>query len=111
MIDAGKLRHRVLLQSCTGTVDDYGDPLYSDDDQWTTEAAVWAAIDPVSGKEFYAAEQAQSSVSHKIRLRYRQGVSTAWRVLYGSRVFRILSVIDWEERHESLLLMAQEIEA
>ena len=111
MIDAGKLRHRVLLQSCTGAVDDYGDPLYSDDDQWTTEATVWAAIDPVSGKEFYAAEQARSSVSHKIRLRYRQGVSAAWRVLYGSRVFRILSVIDWEERHESLLLMAQEIEA
>ena len=107
MIDAGRLRHRVLLQSCTGAVDDYGDPLYSDDEQWTTEAAVWAAIDPVSGREFYAAEQAQSSVSHK----YRQGVSAAWRVLYGSRVFRILSVIDWEERHESLLLMAQEIEA
>lgn len=110
MIDAGKLRHRVLLQSYTGAVDDYGDPLYSDDDHWTTEATVWAAIDPVSGKEFYAAEQAQSSVSHKIRLRYRQGVSAAWRVLYGSRVFRILSVIDWEERHESLLLMVQEVE-
>lgn len=111
MIDAGRLRHRVLLQRCTGAVDDYGDPLYSDDDQWTTEAAVWAAIDPVSGRELYAAEQAQSAVSHKIRLRYRQGVSAAWRVLYGNRVFRILSVIDWEERHESLLLMAQEIEA
>ena len=110
MIDAGKLRHRVLLQSCTGAADDYGDPLYSNDGQWTPEAAVWAAIDPVSGKEFYAAEQAQSSVSHKIRLRYRPGVSAAWRVLYGSRVFRILSVIDWEERHESLLLMVQEVE-
>ena len=110
MIDAGKLRHRVLLQSYTGAVDDYGDPLYSDDDQWTPEAAVWAAIDPVSGKEFYAAEQAQSAVSHKLRLRYRPGVSAAWRGLYGSRVFRILSVIDWEERHESLLLMVQEVE-
>ena len=49
-------------------------------------------------------------VCSKGRSSSRPGVSAAWRVLYGSRVFRILSVIDWEERHESLLLMVQEVE-
>lgn len=111
MIDAGKLRHRVALQRYTGGADSYGDPLYGADGSWETVATVWAAIDPVSGREFYAAEQAQSAVTHKIRLRYHPGVSAAWRVALGRRVFRIQSVIDWEERHESLLLMAQEVEA
>lgn len=110
MKDAGRLRHRVTLQQYTGATDSYGDPLYTDDSQWRGVCDVWAAIDPVSGREFYAAEQAQSAVTHKITLRWRSGVSAAWRVVLGRRVFRILSVIDWEERHESLLLMAQEVE-
>lgn len=110
MKDAGRLRHRVTLQQYAGVADSYGDPLTADDSQWRDVCAVWAAIDPVSGREFYAAEQAQSAVTHKITLRWRSGVSAAWRVVLGRRVFRILSVIDWEERHESLLLMAQEVE-
>lgn len=110
MKDAGRLRHRVTLQQYTGAADSYGDPLYADDSQWSDVCNVWAAIDPVSGREFYAAEQAQSAVTHKITLRWRSGVSAAWRVVLGRRVFRILSVIDWEERHESLLLMTQEVE-
>ena len=111
MIDAGKLRHRVALQRYAGGADSYGDPLYGTGASWETVATVWAAIDPVSGREFYAAEQAQSAVTHKIRLQYYPGVSAAWRVALGRRVFRIQSVIDWEERRESLLLMAQEVEA
>ena len=72
-------------------------------------ATTWAAIDPISGREFYAAEQSQSEVSHKIRCRYRTGLDTAMRITYGKRRFKIISLIDWEERHESLLLMCKEV--
>ena len=109
MIDPGKMRHRITFQQFSGTLDDFGDPLQVDDDNWVDVATTWAAIDPISGREFYAAEQSQSEVSHKIRCRYRTGLDTAMRITYGKRRFKIISLIDWEERHESLLLMCKEV--
>ena len=109
MIDPGKMRHRITFQQFSGTLDDFGDPLQADDDNWVDVATTWAAIDPISGREFYAAEQSQSEVSHKIRCRYRTGLDTAMRITYGKRRFKNISLIDWEERHESLLLMCKEV--
>ncbi len=109
MIDPGKMRHRITFQEFDGEADDYGDPLETDDSHWNDVVTTWAAIDPISGREFYAAEQSQSEVSHKVRLRYRPGITTAMRISFGSRRFKIISVIDWEERHESLLLMCKEL--
>lgn len=109
MIDPGKMRHRITFQRFSGALDDFGDPLQADAANWTDVATMWAAIDPISGREFYAAEQSQSEVSHKIRCRYRTGLDTAMRITYGKRRFKIISLIDWEERHESLLLMCKEV--
>lgn len=109
MIDPGKMRHRITFQRFGGSLDDYGDPLQADDSQWDDAATVWAAIDPISGREFYAAEQSQSEVSHKVRCRYKSGLDTAMRIICGKRRFRIISIIDWEERHESLLIMCKEL--
>lgn len=109
MLDAGKLRHRVVVQRYVGEADDYGDIRWQDDRNWRNVFPVWAAVDPISGKEFYAAEQAQSDVSHKVRMRYRGGIKPGMRLLLGERKLYIRSVIDWEERHESLLLMVQEV--
>ena len=109
MIDPGKMRHRIAFQSFTGAVDSFGDPQHDDDAQWKDEATLWAAIDPVSGKELYVVQQSQSEVTHKVRCRYRASLTTAMRIKYGSRKFKILSIIDWEERHESLLIMCKEL--
>lgn len=109
MIDPGKMRHRITFQRFSGALDDFGDPLQTDAANWADVATMWAAIDPISGREFYAAEQSQSEVSHKIRCRYRTGLDTAMRITYGKRRFKIISLIDWEERHESLLLMCKEV--
>lgn len=109
MIDPGKMRHRITIQEFSGTADGFGDPLQRDDAEWTDVATLWAAIDPVSGKEFYAVEQSQSEVTHKIRCRYRTGLTTAMRIKYGSRKFKIISIINWEERGESLLIMCKEL--
>ena len=67
-------------------------------------ATVWAAVDPVSGREYYAAEQAQSEVTHKVRLRYRAGVTPGMRVLLGQRRLHIRGGSARGER-----LMAQEV--
>lgn len=109
MIDPGKLRKRITFQQFDGTLDSAGDILDDVDANWDDFKSVWASIDPVSGREFYEAEQSQSEVSHKIRCRYFNGLKTAMRIKYGTRIFRIVSVIDWQERHDSFLIMAKEL--
>lgn len=109
MLDAGKLRHRVVVQRYVGQADEYGDIGRQEDKNWRNVCIVWAAVDPISGREYYAAEQAQSEVSHKVRMRYRGGIKPGMRLLLGERKLYIRSVIDWEERHENLLLMVQEV--
>lgn len=109
MKDAGALRHRITFERFDGTIDQFGDPKVRDDTNWDAVCAVWAAIDPVSGKEFYAAQQSQSQVTHKITIRYRSGLNTAMRIKFGTRKFHIVSIIDWEERHERMLIMATEM--
>lgn len=109
MIDPGKMRHRITFQTFTGEQDAYGDPLQADDSNWVDVVSLWASIDPISGREFYAAEQRQSEVSHKIRCRYYPGLTTAMRIKSGKRIFEIAAKIDWEERHESLLIMCKEL--
>lgn len=109
MIDPGKMRNRILFQAFNGDVDDLGDIRDDDPQNWRNVRTVWAAIDPVSGREFYEAEQSQSQVTHKIRCRYFSGAETAQRILFRDRVFQIISILDWEERHESFLIMAKEL--
>lgn len=109
MLDPGKRRHRIAFQRFTGALDRFGDPLKGDEENWTDEVPLWASIKPVSGREFYAAEQSQSEITHKIDCRYRTGLTTDMRIRFGSRRFEIISIIDWEERHESLLILCREL--
>lgn len=139
MIDPGKFRQSVTFQRYNGTVDQYGDVRDDVDENWEDFKATRAAIDPLSGREFYAAEQSQSEVTHKIRCRYFRGLQAGMRIRCAAgkqydcvagrarsgisqigsdptehkddlqRLFHIVSVIDWEERHESFLIMAKEL--
>jgi SPP1 family predicted phage head-tail adaptor len=100
----GQMRQRIALQAKTITKSE-GIPL----ENWTTVATVWAAVSDISGKEYFQAGALQSEVTTRIKIRYRTGITTSMRVLYGSRVFQILSVIDKDERHYVIELMCNYI--
>ena len=102
---AGALRHRVVIQSVGSTYDDYGDL----SDSWTTAASVWASIDPVSGQEKDIAGELSGVVTHKIKIRYRSGITTQNRITFDSRVFQIEAVRDWQERNIYLELQCKEV--
>ena len=102
---AGALRHRVTLQSVGTTYDDYGDL----SDSWSTDASVWASVNPISAKEEYIAGELTGVATHEIQIRYRSGVTEQNRILFGSRVFQIESVRDWQERGVHIKILAKEV--
>jgi len=107
---AGRLRHQVAIQRRTSAESNFGEPA----DTWTTLATVPAGIEPVSGREYFAAQQVQSEVTHRVAIRYFAGISPKDRLVWTdpatgvARYFDIRAVIDQNERHRELQLMCVE---
>lgn len=102
---AGDLRHQVTIQRLVQGQGASGEVTLT----WTPFATVWGAVEPLSGREYWQAQQTASETSIRVRVRYLAGVVPTMRVLYGSRVFEILSIVDQEERHRELQLMCREL--
>lgn len=103
---AGELRHRITIQEFVEQVDEYGTPIGSG---WQDVATVWAAVEPIQGREYILLQNTQSELTTRVRIRYRPGIKPAMRVVYGTRIFDIQAVIDFEERHVELQLMCKEV--
>lgn len=102
----GDLRHRVTIQEYSEIVDEYNTPVGG---EWQEVCTVWAAVEPIQGREYILLHNTQSELTTRIRIRYRSGIKPAMRVKYGDRIFDIQSVIDPEERHIELQLMCREV--
>lgn len=98
-----KMRHRIIFQRPT----EEKDRLAGYKDDWFDVATVWAQISPVSGRE-YLAQVRETMVSHKIYCRYRDGITPRMRIKFKDRTFRIISVLNWDERNEGLTIMCEE---
>jgi SPP1 family predicted phage head-tail adaptor len=104
IMQAGRLRHRITLQEERPTRDSYKAEVLG----WVDVATVWAAVEPLRGREYFSAQQVNSEVSHRVTIRYRSGVTSAMRVLFGSRVLQIDGVINVNEQNRELQLMCIE---
>ena len=103
-IRAGRLRHRLTLQSKTCTRDSYGAAIVA----WATVRTVWGAIEPLSGRELTAQSQVQAEAQVKILLRYTTGIDTTWRVSHDSKYYDILAVINHDEKDYMLTLLCRQ---
>lgn len=103
-MNAEKMRHRITFQQQSPEKDALGG--YGD--VWTDVVTVWAQITPLSGREYFS-QVRENVISHKIYCRYHSGISPKMRIKFGERIFRILSVMNWEERGQGLTIMCEEL--
>ncbi len=101
---SGMLRHRVMLQRLRQGQDAYGGPV----EQWEDVATVWASLEAMSGREFFASQQAQSEITQRIRIRYRPDVTADMRVVHGGTVFNVVAPLP-DNRGRELVLMCREV--
>lgn len=104
-MNIGKLRHRIILLRQVNEVNDYG----ASTQTWKRVATVWADVRPLSGREYFSAQQVQSEVTTQIWLRYLDGIMPTMRVKFGKRTLDIVSVLNTQERNVSLQLMCKEV--
>jgi SPP1 family predicted phage head-tail adaptor len=106
---AGRLRHRVTLQSPTGSQNELGERATT----WCDEVANWpAAVEPLKVSEVFAAAQNHGSTTHKIHIRYDStiaGVDGSWRVTFGTRIFTLDGPPrNFDEKNRTLELLCTE---
>lgn len=102
-IDPGRMRHRITFQRRS----DERDQLGGEGDEWEDVTTIWAAVTPLSAKEVVN-QIREVMVSHKILCRYVPGIDQTMRIVWGSRIFRIVSIIDYDEVHADMTIMAEE---
>lgn len=86
-IQAGRLRHRVRIEEKRYLLDSNGDAWQDPQtgatrQEWTLVATVWAAIEPMSAREFVQSQAMQSQVTTRIVIRYRDGMHAAMRLVH-----------------------------
>lgn len=86
MLHAGKLRHRVIIQSRAQTQDEETGALTV---EWEDFATVWASIEPLSAREFIQSSAVQSDISVRIVIRYLEGVNATMRVLHRGKIYNV----------------------
>jgi len=85
-IRAGALNRYALLQERVS-----GSPQQTasgeDDWTWGNVASVWCSIEPLIGREFFSADAVQSSVTVKIRMRWRDGLHAGMRLVHQGKYY------------------------
>jgi SPP1 family predicted phage head-tail adaptor len=118
-MQAGKLRNKIVIQENQPPVDelgksqrdDYGAQVENWVDVWTCRAS----MEPLSGREYFSSAQIQADQMTRFRIRYPRfqvwpGMRIKYRdpVLIADRFFDINAVIDQNEMHVEMFIMATE---
>ena len=106
---ARDLDQRITLQQPAGGQDALGNAT----DAWVTVGTVWARVQPLRGREFFAAGQMQAAAELRMVIRWRADVLTTWRVLWNGQAHEIMAPpadIDGQ-RHWPELMVASGVRA
>lgn len=106
MIDPGRLRERVTVQRASETRNRVGEAVQT----WETHAERWASVQGVSAREFLLSGQQQTEISHRVYMRYVDGLDSTMRIVWRGRVLEIASALEHGNRSEHELLCTERVD-
>lgn len=69
---------------------------------------VWAEVLPATGREYEEAQKIRAETTYKITTRHFQGITADMKILYGVKIFDIISVLNVGERNVELQIVVKE---
>ena len=104
---AGQLDQRVTIQRRTMVQNPNTGAMV---ETWAPLFTTWAAVTPLVGREFIAAQAAVSEVTARIRMRFRPWMTAEDRVIHDGTIYGIESLIDVRSGNRELVLMCKAVE-
>lgn len=92
-MSAGPRRHLVDIErrvTPSPATDQYGQPV----EQWEVWRSIWCAVEQLSGREYWAAQQVNAEDVARFESRYIAGVATDMRIRWGASLYDIKSIED-----------------
>jgi SPP1 family predicted phage head-tail adaptor len=87
-------RHRVTIQVSTNTRNTEG----GDVETWADSATVWASVSPITAMQQMKFKSVNVDATHLIKFRGYVSVVETNRIVFGARIFEVLTVEDLQER-------------
>ncbi|MFU0506647.1 phage head closure protein [Pseudaminobacter sp. NGMCC 1.201702] len=103
-IDPGRLRHELTVEECTYLPDSFG----GHTETWVEIATLFAMIEPISARSVFGAGQSLETVTHRVTIRWRDGVRSGMRFRKQGRVFSIVTTHDPDESGRYLVCQVKE---
>jgi SPP1 family predicted phage head-tail adaptor len=104
-MQAGMLRNRVEVEAHVAERDDGGGVV----ERWERQLTRWAAIRPLLGREILQAQALDPRITHKVTLRYLPTLTAEHRLVFGERIFNILTPpLNTGERNEETTCFCME---
>jgi SPP1 family predicted phage head-tail adaptor len=103
----GKLRNKITIQNTDLSADTYGGYTTSRSSYITA----YAQITPKTGKQIFSdttGERIQNPQEFEFTIRYRSGLTTSMRILFGSRTFNIKSIHNDNDYDKYIKILATE---
>jgi len=100
MIDPGRMRERITVQIASGTTNSLGEQVLT----WNSSSSVWASVEGVSAREALEAGQQDTTITHRVRLRYLPGLTQRMRFAWRSRTLNIISLLEYGNRSEHVAI-------
>lgn len=96
MLPAGLMDTKATIQTPAEGLNELNEPTLT----YSTFATRMIALLPLSGNEQINAMANEASVTHRVRMRYTEGLVPKMRFTVGSRTFEIMSVLERGRREE-----------
>lgn len=99
-IAAGRLRHRVRIERLIPVLDTDGEVIQDPNTgevlrEWLLLGEAWAAVEPLSAREFIASQETQSKVEARIIVRRQDYIiNAADRIVHGVRTYNVAGVLE-----------------
>ena len=103
-MNAGSLRHRISIDELVTTQDS---ETGATEETWVEVCQVWAAINPISGREFIASAAMQDQVNTRITIRWRTGILPEMRARHTDTIYNIRAVLPDPTLRRHITLMCE----
>ena len=104
-IAMGARRRRFVLEMPLESPDGFGGVIRT----YAAGPQLWGAIEMIRGDEQIRAGRSEQAVTHRVRLRYRDGVTAAHRLASGPRRFQIRTASDPDGKRRELVCLVEEV--
>jgi SPP1 family predicted phage head-tail adaptor len=105
MIISGRMRERVTVQRPMERQSPSGEATL----EWQTVSTVWAQVRNLTARDYFAAQQAGTLATHRILMRFFNGLTPDCRMIWRGRTMEITSISEGEDRREHEVFCKEEV--